>query len=80
MADFMNSIIDNYSVLQELWEAALEGVCDTEILARVRGVAAHMKTFEFFWGLVLGGVFFRHSDNFSRSLQKRKTFQQVKGR
>ena len=43
----MKATINIYGVLQELWE----GVCDTEIIARVRGVAAQMETFDVFWGL-----------------------------
>ena len=70
-ADSMKSIIENYCVLQDLWEAALEDVRDTEVIARVRGVAAQMETFDFFWGLILGELLFRHSDNLSRALQRK---------
>ena len=35
----MQSIIQNYSILQELWEKAVDVVRDTETKARIQGVA-----------------------------------------
>lgn len=35
---------------------------DTETIARIRGIAAHMLSFEFFFGLVLGEIRLRHTD------------------
>ena len=52
-ATSMQSIIQNYSVLQELWEEAID-IRDTETIARIRGVATQMTSFDFFFGLVLG--------------------------
>ncbi len=69
-ADSMQSIIKNYSVLQELWDQAISVTRDTETISRIRGIEAHMKTFEFFFGLVLGELLLRHTDNLSRTLQK----------
>ena len=60
----------NYSVLQELWDQAISIVCDTETISRIRGIDAHMRTFDFFFGLVLGEFLLRHTDNISRTLQK----------
>ena len=64
-AESMNSILTNYNVLQD---QAVTIVHDTEVIARVRGAAAQMHTFEFFFGLLLGEMLFRHSDNLSRTL------------
>ena len=69
-ADSMQSIIQNYTVLQELWEQAADIVHDTETIARIRGVASQMQCFDFFFGLVLGEILLRHTDNLSRTLQK----------
>ena len=69
-ADSMHSIIQNYSVLQELWEQAADIVHDSETIARIRGVASQMQCFDFFFGLVLGENLLRHTDNLSRTLQK----------
>ena len=66
----MQSIIQNYSVLQELWEQAADIVHDSETIARIRGVASQMQCFDFFFGLVLGENLLRHTDNLSRTLQK----------
>ena len=41
------SIMDNYTVLAELWGSACSLVRDTEMIARIRGVAAQM---DFFYG------------------------------
>ena len=71
-ADSMRSIVDNYSALEELWEEAVTKVHDTEVISRIRGVAAQMETFDFFFALVLGETLFRHSDNLSRALQKKE--------
>lgn len=69
-ADSMLSIIKNYSILQELWDQAVAIVHDTETISRIRGIDAHMRKFDFFFGLVLGEVLLRHTDNLSRTLQK----------
>ena len=71
-ADSMKSIICNYEVLIELWEKATEIVKDTETIARIRGVAAQMSTFSFYFGLVLGEMLLRHSDNLNKTLQHDK--------
>ena len=69
-ADSMGSIVKNYSVLQELWDQAISIVRDTETISRIRGIDAHMRTFDFFFGLVLGEFLLRYTDNLSRTLQK----------
>ena len=69
-ADSMGSIVKNYSVLQELWDQAISIVRDTETISQIRGIDALMRTFDFFFGLVLGECLLRHTDNLSRTLQK----------
>lgn len=68
--DSMQSIVQNYAVLQELWDQAIDIVHDTETIARIRGVASQMQSFDFFFGLILGELLLRHTDNLSRTLQK----------
>ena len=70
-ADTMRSIIRNYAVLQQLWDQAAILAHDTEVIARIRGVAAQMELFDFFFGLVLGESLLRNTDNLSRTLQKK---------
>ena len=66
----MQSIIHNYSVLQSLWDQAADIVHDTETIAHIRGVAAHMQSFEFFFGLVQREILLHHTDNLSKTLRK----------
>ena len=70
-ADSLKSVLDNYVVLQELWEEAEKTTKDSDIIARVIGVASQMRNFEFFFGIYLGEMILRHSDNLSRTLQKK---------
>ena len=69
-ADALKSVVDNYTALEETWEEALEVAKDTETRARIMGVASQMKTFSFFYGVILGELILRHCDNLSRTLQK----------
>ena len=46
-ADSLASIITNYEVLLLTWEEAADVVKDTETKARINGVSAQMKTFDF---------------------------------
>ena len=68
-ADALHSIVTNYAVLQALWEESLEFVKDSEMRSRIIGVATTMKSFNFFFGVVLSELILRHSDNVSRTLQ-----------
>ena len=68
-AESMKNIIENHSVLAELWDHACSVVKDTDMIARIRGVAAQMTLLDFFYGLVLGELLLQHTDNLSRALQ-----------
>ena len=63
----MLSIIQNYTVLTELWDKACN--VDAETIARIRGAAAQMAFFEFCFGLVSGEMLLHHTDNLSMTLQ-----------
>ena len=65
----LSSVIENYAVLQELWLECLDYTKDTETKARILGVEAQMKTFNYLYGVLLGKVIFRNTDNLSRTLQ-----------
>ena len=62
--------MDNFEVLQNLWEESLEYVKESEMRARIGGVSDGMMKFDFFFGLMLGQTVLFHSDNLSRTLQK----------
>ena len=70
-ADSLRSIIDNYSVLQELWDWSLETITDTDMKARIRGVKHHMLEFDFYWGIHLAACLLRNTDALSKTLQKK---------
>ena len=68
-ADALHSIIANYAVLQALWDESLEFVKDAEMRSRIIGISTTMRSFNFFFGVLLGELILRHSDNLSRALQ-----------
>ena len=69
-AKALKSIVDNFEVLQHLWEESLEYVKESEMRARILGVSDRMMKFDFFFGAILGETVLSHSDNLSRTLQK----------
>ena len=77
-ANALASIICNYAVLQNTWEEAVDIVKDTESKARINGVAAQMKKFEFLFGTILGEMLLQHCDNLSQTLQS-KTISAAEG-
>ena len=70
-ADSLASIITNYAALQRTWEEAADIARDTETKTRIGGVAAQMTKFDFLIGVTLGEMLLRHSDNLSKTLQKK---------
>ena len=68
-ATSLQSILDNYSVFQALWEDVKEVATDPEIRARVIGADATMNQFDFLFGLASGERLMKHIDNLSRTLQ-----------
>jgi len=77
-ANALASVISNYDVLLSTWDEAVEVVSGTKCIARITGVAAQMRKFEFVFGAILGEMILRHSDNLSQCLQK-KTISAAKG-
>ena len=77
-ADSLLSILSNYSVLLSTWDEALEAAKDTESKARIQGVQAQMKMFDFLFGVSLGEMVLRHTDNLSKTLQD-KSFSAAEG-
>ena len=65
----LESVVINYTVLQQLWEEALNIATDSEARARIMGVQAQMDKFEYLFGLVLGECVLKHTDNLSKTLQ-----------
>lgn len=73
-AKSLESIYENYEALEDLWDWCSSQYKDRETKARVGGVQAQMRTFEYFFGLRLGILILRHSDNLSASLQAKDLY------
>ena len=71
-ASSLGSVIANYKVIQAVWEEFLDVVRDSEIRARINGVQHCMTTFEYFFGIFLGELLLKHTDNLSKTLQNPK--------
>ena len=65
----IQSVLDNFKVLLEVWEESKASSLDSEIRARIIGVETQMENFDFLFGLLLASLFLRHSDNLSKALQ-----------
>ena len=48
------SALSVITLLLSTWDEALEAARDTESKARIQGVQAQMKTFDFLFGVTLG--------------------------
>ena len=65
-ANSLQSVVDNWSPLVELWEECLLTKLDSEVKSRIIGVKYQMQTFDFFFGVSLGILVMGHSDNLSK--------------
>ena len=68
-AESLKTISENYTVLQELWDAAPETGLDAEVRSRITGVKAQMESFNYFFGISIGELILKHGDNLSKALQ-----------
>ncbi|XP_052268522.1 zinc finger MYM-type protein 1-like [Dreissena polymorpha] len=65
----LQSVLDNYTVLQTLWDTSYEQTNDLEIHSRIVGVRSQMESFNLFFGVHQGHIILQHTDNLSRTLQ-----------
>jgi len=68
-ADCLASILANYELLLDTWNASVEIVRDVEMKSRILGVAAVMEKFHFLLGTMLAELILRHTDNLNKTLQ-----------
>ena len=66
----LDSVLENWEVLRELWSWSLETKLDPEVKSCIIGVRYQMETFDYFFGVQLGNLVLRHSDNVSKTIQK----------
>ncbi|XP_062502108.1 zinc finger MYM-type protein 1-like [Corticium candelabrum] len=71
-AESLASILANYDKIQVLWVTSLHKTSDTEIKARIQGVASQMQLFRFFFCLILSEMILRHTDRLIQTLQQPK--------
>ena len=64
----LQSVTDNYEVLL-VWREALDDSLDGEMRTHIVGVDTQMMKFIFLFGVCLGSLILRHSDNLSKSLK-----------
>ena len=65
----LKSILDNYTVLQELWEVSKNDSTDPSVKARIIGVQTRFNSFKFYFGVQMAFLLLQHSDNLSKTLQ-----------
>ena len=68
-ATSLQSVLDNFEVLLGVWEEAQSAQLESEMRARIVGVNAQMQKFDFLFGVSLGNLLLRHTDNLSKTLQ-----------
>ena len=68
-ANALSSVMDNFEVLEQTWEEAVDVVHDSETRARIRGVSVVMCSFKYIFGNLLGECLLKHADNLSSTLQ-----------
>ena len=68
-ANALSSVMDNFEVLDQTWEEAVDVVHDSETRARIRGVSSVMCSFKYVFGNLLGECLLKHADNLSSTLQ-----------
>ncbi len=68
----LESILNNYVELMNLWDLSIDTLHDTEMKARIRVVQVNMPTFDFVYGCCLGILLLKQTDNLSRTLQDSK--------
>ena len=60
----LQSVFDNWNVLQELCDECLEIKLKPDIRGRIIGVKHQMGTIDYFYGVYLGEMLLKHSDSF----------------
>ena len=54
LAEFLQTVLVNYSILQELWEKSVKLAKESEMTARNVAIACQMATFDFYFGVCIG--------------------------
>lgn len=65
----LQSVVNNYAILQKEWEVCLDSQLMPDVRARIIGVQAQMRKFDFLFGVMLGAMTLKHTDNLSKTMQ-----------
>ena len=68
--DAIESIIEHYDTLSQLWDECLETRLDPDVKGRIIGVQTQMTTFDLLFVLQLSMKILKITDNLSKTLQK----------
>ena len=72
-ATWLESVIDNYEALMNVWIHCLDnGKMKSELKGRIIGVKTQMESFELYFSLHLGTQPYSHTDNLARSVQNKE--------
>ena len=64
----LQSVIDNWNLLQELWDECLETKLEPDIKGHIIEVKHQIGKFDYFYGVYLGEMLLKHSDNLSHAI------------
>lgn len=79
-AESLKSALDNYTVLQDLWDTVLENNLDPEVRSSIIGVKAQMESFAYFFGVCIGERILKHADNLSKPSKAAQFLQQKRAK
>ena len=72
-AHTLQSILDNYKELMQLWQWSLSVVSKTQMKARIRGVQSFIAKVGFLFACHFGKHLLSQTDNLSKTIQKHET-------
>ena len=65
----LQNVINNLNVLRELWDECLKTKLEPDVKRCIVRVKHQVVTFDYFYGVNLGGMLLKHSHNLSRTIQ-----------
>ena len=65
----MQSILDSWVALQQVWNQSFGGNLEPDFKGRIIGVKSQMNTFKYFYGVTILQLVLKHIDNLSKTLQ-----------
>ena len=76
----IGSILENYVILNQLWEECLKTRLDPDIKGRIIGVQTQMSQYKLLYGLKLCERILKITDNLSKTLQLQSRLRTLQSR